>query len=861
LGVFFFVSLVINLLNFTSNNTNNKEMNLISIVNYNIIFIIIVLVTICTLSINAINENKNRPPSQQTAIEDVTSMETNLKNKWNTLAGNLLSELQRDGDLGHEIISLIQWGSMTRKMKKTASSTYRGAKRTATKTSRTVTRTASNAAKTASKAASSTSRTVQKTARSASKAMSNAASSASKAASNAAKTVTKGIETATDKVKEGAEDMKNKMSKLFDTIKADLKKFLIVKSRVSVETYQKMLIDDSEEWEITGYDVRDKMKTIEGFEFMSEKVKAQQRKAFSGIHFFQSCDEEGPKPLIQGKYRNNKHSWKAKWNGIHDTKGCTENLKQCASGHFSHYLELNEDYASNMPLYSADPFNRLSGDPIVAEPCNTAANGAYYMISDVDGVRATSTDPGNFHIQQASANLAFGSFYYHGHGNNIAEAAPRGADVVAMNYLFAHILELFVYRGCNDVQCMNDFYKAYTYPEQVFLKNKEDWGQLGKGMQTKYLTQYFAKVSAEGTTDYNFALNKKSRFYTPNYKESVVGIVYVFLRICFHRGYEGGDDLFEQVSTAVTKALIPDKKGAAAALKIRDEIAKLNLKVVEDVPKAFVIFTEIVRKFLGAMYFQEGKSIKSLKDVFGRYDTCPFMPHSLWHRMSARLLQLMVKGITVDLDTAGFKNELSKSEGTKTLMKLISSIGTIGSATLSVVKVARLELEPKLKDDGLAYQIKVNLGLRAAIAKLVRKKSSVTKKNKSNQHMRSNHRRRSVLSTMLSMEKRSNAGMGKSSEKQLSMTMESKKPVAMKNIMKVKNKKSKPSKEKDEDTKDISGKEEEYDPKKHGKKPLAAHLKVGWNTGYRNICGRGPLSSSNTMYEKGKDFEGGFDEK
>ena len=129
-------------------------MNLISIVN---IFIIIVLVTICTLSINAINDNRNRPAQQQTAIKDVTSMETNLKNKWNTLAGNLLSELQRDGDLGHEIISLIQWGSMTRKMKKTASSTYRGAKRTATKTSRTVTRTASNAAKTASKAASSTS--------------------------------------------------------------------------------------------------------------------------------------------------------------------------------------------------------------------------------------------------------------------------------------------------------------------------------------------------------------------------------------------------------------------------------------------------------------------------------------------------------------------------------------------------------------------------------------------------------------------------------------------------------------------------------------------------------------------------------
>ena len=108
--------------------------------------------------------------------------------------------------------------------------------------------------------------------------------------------------------------------------------------------------------------------------------------------------------------------------------------------------------------------------------------------------------------------------------------------------------------------------------------------------------------------------------------------------------------------------------------------------------------------------------------VFGRYDTCPFQPHSNWHRFSARLIQMIVHGINVDLDACGLKDKYSLWEKATIGSKVSANIAKMGSSTAGILSIARLGMEPKLQegDKGFQHQVAVNEALRAAIEARVR---------------------------------------------------------------------------------------------------------------------------------------------
>ena len=101
----------------------------------------------------------------------------------------------------------------------------------------------------------------------------------------------------------------------------------------------------------------------------------------------------------------------------------------------------------------------------------------------------------------------------------------------------------------------------------------------------------------------------------------------------------GGKNTMEKKKKKDPSEMTPAEKRAQLEKKkaknIRDIIRNADLKVVSDVPEAFWKLTKMLQKFLSGMHFQEVKAGASIVKVFGRYDTCPFQPHSNWHRFSS----------------------------------------------------------------------------------------------------------------------------------------------------------------------------------------------------------------------------------
>ena len=217
------------------------------------------------------------------------------------------------------------------------------------------------------------------------------------------------------------------------------------------------------------------------------------------------------------------------------------------------------------------------------------------------------------------------------------------------------------------------------------------------------------------------------------------------------------------------------------------------------------------------MHFQEVKAGASLLKVFGRYDTCPFVPHANWHRQSARLIQLIVRGVNEDLDKSGLKNKFSYWDKTTVVPDVLKSIPSMGSATGSIISIARLGMEPTLQEGskGFEHQVKVNEGLREAIEKRVR--SNRLAHHKDVQTGLFSRRRRRPLSMSAAL-------LERSAEQKVGNKR------AMSHVMKVKNKLSPEAKS------TLSRKERKNNV-------------IDWNSDYRNACNRGPPESSDNVYD------------
>ncbi len=602
-------------------------------------------------------------------------------------------------------------------------------------------------------------------------------------------------------------------------------------SRPSVDWYKGIMVEQAKEWEIMGYDVRETRSAAEGFEVMSEKVKNQQRKAFSHIHFHKSCSEVGHTPGMTIGTEQLDPSYRSKVQQCADPND-PQILSKCDKfnmrWNWAQYIGANEDYINNMPGFDADPFNKIPGNPLVMEPCNTLSNGAYYKCADVPGIRATRDSAGDEDLQQAAANMAYGSFYYHGHGDPSHWDDSRFADVVAMDLLFGIMFEQMLKKTCKNVDCMNDIYTAYFKEgdqharqgmhalndaeiNKLLLTKMDEFGQEGKGFQTKYYTQEMADLAAKGKS-FSSLYNK-----APKYSTIVTGIVITWLRITFNRDipFGVGDKLFDQVSSAIIEALVPKSKDKKKAKNIRDIIRNANLKVVSDVPEAFWKLTKMLQKFLSGMHFQEVKAGASIMKVFGRYDTCPFQPHSNWHRFSARLIQMIVHGINVDLDACGLKDKYSLWQKATIGSKVSANIAKMGSSTAGILSIARLGMEPKLQegDKGFQHQVAVNEALRAAIEARVRSN------NRKHHADYNSHKRRRLLSMDNAFLQRATVNKANAQEQKIMKAIQMK-----------------------------GGKQENGDTmKKKGDKKEKKEL--NWNSDYRNACNLGPRESSDNVYD------------
>ena len=607
--------------------------------------------------------------------------------------------------------------------------------------------------------------------------------------------------------------------KATDEEKADFQEYLVEGSRPSIEWYQKKMVEDAEEWEYLGYDVREKREAAEGFEFLSPKVQEQQRKAFASITFMYNCNEFAHTPGIDVTAEQKTDAYRKRI----DTE-CKTKANKCVNNKWAQYISTNEDYLKNMPGMMVDPIKYIPGNPLIFEPCNTLSNAAFYQVADVDNVRATKTSKGDEHMQQAAANLAFGSFYYHGWPSKSTWEAGRFSDVVAMDYAFLQMFEQLIVKVCASVECANKIIEMYlkgddrhgrqgmsAKSDEVvksrMLKSLDEWGQKGKGFESKYLTAEFARTTLL-KSDYMWCEET-----APKYTTAVTGIVMLWLRATFSSQipHGRGDVIFKQVSSAVIEALVTKKEMKVGAIAIRDAIAKLDLKVVYHVPQSYKVFTKMITKFMAGMHFQEVKAGPSLMQVFGRYDTCPFVPHSNWHRQAAQLIRLILKGIVNDLDKAGLRRKLSNYNKMMMYPKLLANIPSMGSETLAIVNIARLGLEPTLHKDGFDFQVKVAKGLREAI----QKKINLSKRPLFLNHAHHLRRRRRLLSTKNALQQRAVRAGAEKTE-----------------MAGVFNKKSKLA-----------------SSMRLKKKKKRDHKTYDWNDDYRNVCGLGPLESTTSLYD------------
>ena len=606
-------------------------------------------------------------------------------------------------------------------------------------------------------------------------------------------------------------------------------------SRPSVNWYKGIMVEQAKEWEYLSYDVREVRKVAEGFEFLSNRVKEQQRNAYKHVHFHRKCNELGHTPGVKVEESKKTDAYREKLqNDCMDPAGKL-NLLKCTGSQWAQYIGSNEDFYENMPGFKADPFKYVPGNALVVEPCNTLSNGAYYKVADVDGVRADKNgNGGNEDMQQAAANMAWGSFYYHGHGNAKHWKASRFADTIAMDFLFGMMFEQMIAKVCNDIDCVNEIYKAYLkagddhanlgmFPmsdEQIkprLLSSLDELTTKGKGFESAYLTKEFAANAANGKS-----VRLGFENVIPRYTTAVTGIVLLWLRVTFNREIPmgKGDEIFDQISTAIIGALVTKSKQKVKAKAIRDVIKTLNLKVVSDVPKSFVFLAKMLQKFLTAMHFQEVKAGASLLKVFGRYDTCPFVPHSNWHRQSARLIQMINQGIYQNLDTCGLKAKYSWFDKAKVAPQVALSIPRIGSATAGILSIARLGLEPTLQEGskGLEFQVTVNEGLREAIEKRVRS-SSKHAHNKDFQNAFFRRRRRPLSISTAFLERAAGQKVSREEAMETSMMMKGKK---------------------DTETKSTLARKDRNERK--------AEV-LDWNTDYRNACNRGPPESNDNVYD------------
>jgi len=606
-------------------------------------------------------------------------------------------------------------------------------------------------------------------------------------------------------------------------------------TRPSVSWYKGIMVEQAEDWEYLGYDIREARKEIQGFEFLSNNVKEQQRQAMKHVYFHQSCAELGHTPgiVVNEKKKTDQYRDELQDKCMDPSNEAFANgLQKCTESQWAQYIGSNEDFVDNMPGFQADPFKYIPGNALVIEPCNTLSNGAYYMVADVDGMRADKDgNGGDEHLQQAAANMAYGSLFYHGHGNAEHWENSRFADTIAMDFLFGEIFEQLIKKVCKSIDCINKIYAAHMKEgdqhaslgmyamtdDQIqprLISKVEEVGTEGKGFQNKYYTQKMAERAAKGQ-DFLPAF----RNVVPRYTTAVTGVVLIWLRVTFNREIplKKGDELFDQVSSAIIEALVTKSAQKPKAKAIRDVIRNLDLKVVNKIPDAFKYLTKMLQKFLTAMHFQEVKAGASLLKVFGRYDTCPFVPHSNWHRQSARLIQLIVRGVNEDLDKSGLKDKFSYWDKVTVLPDVLKNIPFMGSATGSIISIARLGMEPKLQEGskGFEHQVKVNEGLREAIEKRVR--SNKLAHHKDFQTGLFSRRRRRPLSM-------SAAILERSAEQKVGNKR------TMSHIMKVKSKKS-------AETKSTLSRKER-------KKNV-----IDWNSDYRNACNRGPPESTDNVYD------------
>ena len=137
------------------------------------------------------------------------------------------------------------------------------------------------------------------------------------------------------------------------------------------------------------------------------------------------------------------------------------------------------------------------------------------------------------------------------------------------------------------------------------LSSLDELTTQGKGFETTFLTKKFAANAASGKSVQSGFDN-----VVPRYTTSVTGIVLLWLRVTFNREIpmKKGDAIFDQVSSAIIDALVTKSKQKVKAKSIRDVIKTLNLKVVSNVPKAFVFLSKMLQKVFVSNAFSGSKN-------------------------------------------------------------------------------------------------------------------------------------------------------------------------------------------------------------------------------------------------------------
>ena len=107
------------------------------------------------------------------------------------------------------------------------------------------------------------------------------------------------------------------------------------------------MVEDAEEWEYLGYDVREHRETAEGFEHLSEKVQEQQRKAFATTKFMYKCNEFAHTPGIKVNAEQKTDAYRERIDAE-----CKTKIGKCVKNEWAQYISTNEDFYLSFMVFS-----------------------------------------------------------------------------------------------------------------------------------------------------------------------------------------------------------------------------------------------------------------------------------------------------------------------------------------------------------------------------------------------------------------------------------------------------------------------------------------------------------------------------